>query len=195
MGSQLLDFVKQLVLSFLSNEVQGKTEASVTIPIGVPKEEPVIVQKLEIDWNDPASKISKHFTVKEALWLPSWQVLHKPSEDEKTNILKQAAKMDLIRDFLGAPIRIHCWIRPILNNSESIHHGQDYNALVKGAKNSAHKIGLATDYDAEGLNCDDVRAKLVPKLDEWEIRMEKMPGGNWIHNDCAPVISYRYFNP
>lgn len=194
MGSQLLDFVKQLLLSFLSNEAQGKTEASVSIPIGVPKEE-VKDSESSIDWNDPTSKISKHFTVKEALWLPSWQVLHKPSDNEKVNILKQAAKMDLIRDFLGVSVRIHCWIRPVLNNPESIHHGQDYNALVRGAKNSAHKIGLATDYDAEGLNCDDVRAKLVPKLDEWEIRMEKMPGGNWVHNDCAPVIVYRYFNP
>jgi zinc D-Ala-D-Ala carboxypeptidase len=198
MGNQILDLIKQLMFSFLSNEVQGKTEASVTIPLGVPKEEPVDAPKEGvpgIDWNDPTSKISKHFTVREALWLPSWQVLHKPSEDEKTNILKQALKMDLIREFLGVPVNIHCWIRPVLNNPESIHHGQDYNALVKGAKNSAHKIGLATDYDAQGLNCDDVRAKLVPKLDEWEIRMEKMPGGNWVHNDCAPVIAYRYFNP
>jgi hypothetical protein len=67
--------------------------------------------------------------------------------------------------------------------------------LVKGAKNSAHKIGLATDYDAGGLNCDDVRTKLEGKLDEWQIRMERMPGGNWVHNDCAPVISNRYFIP
>jgi hypothetical protein len=148
-----------------------------------------------IDWTNGSAMVSKHFTVKETCWLPSWKVMHIPSEIEKQNILKQAAKMDLIRDFLNVPINIHCWIRPILNNPESEHNGEDYNALVKGAKNSAHKIGLATDYDASGLNCDDVRSRLEGKLEEWQIRMEKMPGGNWVHNDCAPVIAYRYFNP
>jgi zinc D-Ala-D-Ala carboxypeptidase len=194
MANQLLDLIKQLLLSFLSNGVEGKVEASVSIPLEVPKEE-VKEEPVEIDWTNLEAKISKHFTVKEACWLPSWQVMHNPSENEKANILKQAAKMDLIRDFLGVPINVHCWIRPVLNNPSSIHHGQDYNALVKGAKNSSHKVGLATDYDAQGLNCDDVRASLVSKLDVWDIRMEKMPGSNWVHNDCSPVITYRYFNP
>jgi zinc D-Ala-D-Ala carboxypeptidase len=150
---------------------------------------------MNIDWTDGTAKISEHFTVKEACYLPSWQVMHIPSDEDKENILKQASKMDLIRDFLGVPINVHCWIRPILNNPDSPHHGEDYNALVKGAKNSSHKIGLATDYNAQGLNCDDVRSKLESKLDEWQIRMEKMPGGNWVHNDCAEVISNRYFIP
>lgn len=193
------------LLSLFINKETGKaktTTLSVSIPINGPTTEKPVLQNApnmeflpNIDWSNPESKISNHFSVKETCWLPSWQVMHIPSEDEKQNILKQAAKMDLIRDFLGVPIRVHCWIRPILNNPNSEHNGQDYNALVKGAKNSAHKIGLATDYDAEGLNCDDVRAKLEPMLEQWQIRMEKMPGGNWIHNDCAPVIATRYFNP
>ena len=190
MADSIWTTLGKLLLSFLSNKAEGKTEVEVSIPLIEKPEEPVT-----IDWTNLSAKISKHFTVKEACWLPSWQVIHIPSEDEKANILKQAAKMDLIRDFLGVPINIHCWIRPILNNPASEHNGQDYNALVKGAKNSAHKIGLATDYDASGLNCDDVRARLVPKLEEWEIRMERMPGGNWVHNDCASLVAYRYFNP
>ena len=148
-----------------------------------------------IDWTNPQYAISKHFTVKEACYLPSWDVMHIPSEDEKQNIVKHAAKMDLIRDYLGVPLSVHCWMRPILNNPESEHNGQDYNALVKGAKNSAHKVGLATDYNAEGLNCDEVRAKLESKLEEWDLRMEKNPGSDWVHNDSAPVISTRYFIP
>ena len=194
MNDSIWQTLYKLVLSFLSNKVNGETAAEIALPVGMNSFEPTSPSET-IDWTNPESKISKHFTVKEALWLPSWQVMHIPSEGEKTNILKQAAKMDLIREFLNVPINIHCWLRPILNNPSSSHHGQDYNALVKGAKNSAHKIGLATDYDAKGLNCDDVRAKLVPKLDEWQIRMEKMPGGNWVHNDSAPVIASRYFNP
>ena len=196
MSDSIWQTLGKLLLSFLSNKAQGKTAVEISIPIGLvePENKPVEV-KPEIDWTNPESKISKHFTVKEALWLPSWKVMHIPNEEEKQNILKQASKMDLIRDFLGVPIRVHCWIRPVLNSPASEYHGRDYNAFVHGAKNSAHKVGLATDYDAEGLNCDDVRAKLEPKLEEWQIRMEKMPGGNWVHNDCAPVIVYRYFNP
>jgi len=196
MSDSIWQTLGKIFLSFLSNKAQGKTAVEISIPIGLvePENKPVEV-KPEIDWTNPESKISKHFTVKEALWLPSWKVMHIPNEEEKQNILKQASKMDLIRDFLGVPIRVHCWIRPVLNSPASEYHGRDYNAFVHGAKNSAHKVGLATDYDAEGLNCDDVRAKLEPKLEEWQIRMEKMPGGNWVHNDCAPVIVYRYFNP
>jgi len=197
---------KTLLELFINKETEkngevAPTSIDIAIPFDKPKEEvPAPVESAPsniLDWTNPHSMISKHFSVKEALWLPSWQVLHIPSEDEKANILKQAAKMDLIREFLGVPINIHCWIRPVLNNPASEHNGQDYNALVKGAKNSAHKIGLATDYDAKGLNCDDVRAKLEPKLDEWELRMEKMPGGNWVHNDCAPLApgGHRYFIP
>lgn len=189
----------KLLFSFLGNKALGKNEISVSIPLvevlSAENTEIKSADNAEIDWSNPSSKISKHFTVKEACWLPSWKVLHIPTEDEKSNIIKQAAKMDLIRDFLGVPINVHCWIRPILNNPMSEHNGQDYNALVRGAKNSAHKIGLATDYDAQGLNCDDVREKLEPKLIEWQIRMERMPGGNWVHNDCVPVVVYRYFNP
>lgn len=197
MADSIWQTLGKLVVSFLSNKTDGKEEISVSIPL--PMEQPNASEKTQteppIDWSNPESKISKHFTVKEALWLPSWKVMHTPSEMEKTNILKQATKMDLIRDFLGAPINVHCWIRPILNCPDSSYHGQDYNAFVKGARNSSHKVGLATDYDSTGLNCDDVRTKLEPKLDEFDIRMERMPGGNWVHNDCAPIIAKRYFNP
>lgn len=151
-----------------------------------------------MDWTNPEEKISNHFTVKEACWLPSWQVMHCPSEEEKANILKQAAKMDAIREFLGVAIHVHCWIRPgALNNPDSDKNGQDYNAFVGGAHNSTHKLGLATDYSASGMNCDDVRALLEPKLDEWELRMEKLPNSNWVHNDCGdlPAGGHRYFIP
>jgi hypothetical protein len=196
--ASIWEVLLKLAGSFLLNKAEGKNQISIEIPLGEIKPENAELKPAdhaEIDWTNPADKISKHFTVKEALWLPSWQVMHIPSEEEKANILKQAAKMDLIREFLGVPLHIHCWLRPTLNCPESDKNGQDYNAFVKGAKNSSHKIGLATDYDAVGLNCDDVRAKLEPKLDEWKIRMERMVGGNWVHNDCAPVIAKRYFAP
>lgn len=149
------------------------------------------------DWSNPESMISKYFKVKEALYLPSWKCLHIPSDEEKANIIKHANNMDLIRDFLNASIKIHCWIRPILNNSNSPHHGQDYNLLVGGAPHSAHKIGLAADYDVLGLNCDLVRTKLEPMLEQWNMRLEDAPGTNWVHSDSSiPSIGgHRYFKP
>jgi hypothetical protein len=204
----ILAAIGEFILSLFmnkENEKNGKlaaTELAITVPLEkeppsktLEQNSPNLEYPPNIDWTNPEAKISKFFTVKEACWLPSWSIMHIPSEEEKQNIIKQAAKMDLIRGFFGVSIRVHCWIRPILNNPNSEFNGKDYNALVKGAKNSAHKVGLATDYDVEGLNCDDVRAKLEPKLEQWQIRMEKMPGSDWIHNDCAPVIAYRYFNP
>jgi hypothetical protein len=146
-----------------------------------------------IDWSNPSAKISNHFTVKEATYLPSWGVCHQPSDEEKANICKQAEKMDMIRDFLGLPIKVHVWIRPgAANCPGNEHDGEDYNALVHGAPASAHKIGAATDWDC-GENCDDTRAKLLPKLEEFGIRMERRDGSNWVHNDYAAPHPNRYF--
>jgi len=199
MGQPILDAVFKFIVSLISKD---GPQVSVTIPL--PTELPAITRsspqlpEKEVDWNDPTSPISKYFTVKNALWLPSWQIIHIPSESEKANILKHAKNMDKIREFVGVPLRVHCWIRPgALNNPKSDKNGQDYNAFVKGAKNSSHKTGLATDYDAVGLNCDDVRAKLEPKLEEFNMRQERMPGGNWVHNDSAELTTggHRYFVP
>jgi hypothetical protein len=180
-----------LVLSLL----QPKKAANINKTIVA---EPIVIKTTQptvIDWTDPKAKISEYFTVKEALWLPSWQTMHSPTEEEKLTILNHSKNMDKVREILGVPIQVHCWIRPILNNPNSPHHGEDYNSLVKGAKNSRHRFGDATDFDAVGLNCDKVRELLESKLDELNMRMEKMPGSNWVHVDSGPVISTRYFNP
>lgn len=147
------------------------------------------------NWEDPESQISKYFKVKEALYLPKFNCLHIPSEEEKSNILKQAEKMDLIRDLFNLPITIHVWIRPILNNKDSEHHGEDYNILVGGATKSSHKIGLACDFHVKDLTCDEVRIKLEPMLEKYNIRMEDNPGSNWVHVDSQqpPLGGRRYF--
>ncbi len=103
--------------------------------------------------------------------------------------------MDRIRDFLGVSINVHVWIRPILNNPVSKYHGQDYNKLVGGATHSAHIDGSAVDWDAQGFACDDVRSKLLSKLDEFNIRVEDKPQSNWVHCDIYPPRPNRYFIP
>lgn len=138
----------------------------------------------EINWLDMKGKISKYFTVGDATLLPSWGLYHQPSEEEKAQIYTMAQNMDWVRDFFSAPIKVHVWIRPgAVNAPGSPKHGEDYNAFVKGATHSAHKLGRAVDFHVVGVDCDAARAKLVPKLEERAFRMEDMPGGNWVHLD------------
>lgn len=183
-----LALIKTLITLFSKQQVAAPVLSKVV--------EPTSTQQT-VDWSNPTSKISEHFTVKDALWLPSWQVMHIPSEEEKSNILKHAKNMDKIRDFLGTPIRVHCWLRPVLNHPDSPYDGKDYNAFIKGAKNSAHKLGLATDWDA-GEKCIDTINKILSnkKLEELNLRMENNgPNPSWVHIDCMPVVSNRYFIP
>ena len=136
-----------------------------------------------MDWNNPKEKISEYFTVKEALWLPSWDKMHTPTEQEKENIHKTALVMDKIRKILNKPISVHCWIRPEL-----------YNKQIGGAPKSAHLLGLAVDFSTSE-NCDLTRKKLLPYLTKFNIRMECKPGSNWVHIDLMPPKPNRYFIP
>lgn len=157
----------------------------------------LVEAEMVVDWSDKRSKISKYFTVREACWLPSWGILHRPNAVEKQKILEIAAKMDLIRELLGKAIAVHCWIRPnSVNHPGSVFHKKDYNGKVNGAYASGHISGGAVDWSCS-MNCDDVRLLLEPKLEELGIRMEAAPGTNWIHVDTKPVIKNgsRYFRP
>lgn len=152
---------------------------------------------MSIDWTDPTAKISNHFTVREATWLPSWGCCHIPNDEEQANILKMASKMDQVRDLLGKPINVHVWIRPgAANCPGSLHDGEDYNAAIGGAAHSAHKVGSAVDWDC-GENCDVTRATLETELDRFCLCMERKPGGNWVHLDDFPPrgATGRYFVP
>lgn len=151
-----------------------------------------------VAWDSPTAKISQYFSVREATYLPSWQVYHKPNEEEKRNILAHAKKMDAIRDMFGVALKIHCWIRPdAVNAPGSVYHMQNYNKSVKGAPGSTHRYGLATDFDVFGQSCDDVRKRILDlnKLDELELRMEDAPGSDWVHLDSGSLKDKRFFKP
>jgi hypothetical protein len=143
-----------------------------------------------VDWTDPKSMVSKYFSVHEALYLPTWARL--ATEDDgltdeiKANLIILCQKMDIARDYFGRSINVHVTFRPLR-----------YNKLIGGAPNSAHAVGKACDFDISGLTCDEARAKIMAddKLDEWNMRMEKRDGSDWIHLDCYPVLHSRYFLP
>jgi hypothetical protein len=143
----------------------------------------------------PQDKVSDHFTWGECLYLASWNCFHIPTQQEKANIIKTCKVMDKIRDELGRPISVHCFIRPaVVNCPTSPNHGKNYNAFVGGAKNSAHLLGLAVDWSC-GENCDLTRAKLLPHLDQFNIRMENLPKASWLHIDLMPPNPNRFFKP
>lgn len=203
----------KLILSFFSKPAQPETPTPVKPPTEIPKKE----TKVEINWSDPKAKVSKYFTVKEVLFLPSWGCYHTPSEEEKANVLKMAEVMDKVREFVGKPIGVHCWMRPNKANctvdpakvqwssntttrkmQEAALAVLDYNAFIGStAKRSPHISGKAVDWDCNE-NCDDTRTKLMSKLDEFNMCMEDVPGGNWIHLDIyEPAIhgGKRFFKP
>jgi hypothetical protein len=139
---------------------------------------------MSIDWTKPDERISKYFCVREALWLPSWNKLATPTEEEKANILKLAAKLDLIREFIKCPMEISSWLRPL-----------QYNKLIGGAPNSMHIKGLAADWTTQ-YDDDAMRKLILPQLSYWKIRMECLPGSCWVHVDLKQVEDkYRYFKP
>jgi len=137
-----------------------------------------------IDWNDPKAMLSKHFTVGEATYLPKLKMYYKPNEVEKENILKLATKLDIVRDFIAKPFNVNIWIRPVVTKADGT--VVDYNALIGGAKNSAHKVGSAVDFNITGMTAQEFRDKVgETKLEEWKLRCED--GVSWVHLDQNPV--------
>jgi uncharacterized protein YcbK (DUF882 family) len=145
---------------------------------------------MSIDWTNPKSFISVYFNVKEALWLPTWNRMATEKDGlgpiQKDNIIKLMQTMDRIRVLLNKPIVVHVAFRPY-----------SYNKLIGGAPKSAHVQGMACDFSVPGMSCDDVRKMLLPHLDEFNIRMENLPGSSWVHIDTKSVSSssYRFFKP
>jgi len=166
--------------------------------INTQKAEPKVCKNTypAIDWSDPKAKISKHFTVGEALYLPSWGVSHTPTPYEQESIVKLAEILDKVRDLYEKPIIVHVWIRPTSAKVPgSPHDGKDYNAHIRGAKRSAHIPGMACDFHVKGVTCKRVRHDLRKKLEQWGLRMEDHRG-NWVHLDCrSPGPGGRFFKP
>lgn len=160
----------------------------------------------QIDWANPKAGITSHFTVGEALLLPRWKQYHRPTYTERANIQILAGTMEAVREIVGKPIAVHCWIRPVRANlahpanTDRTHDGEDYNALVRGWQNSMHIFGRAVDFHVKGYpgeaGCREIRKRILPHLDALGLRMEDVDGG-WVHLDNKPVAAggNRFFKP
>ena len=153
-----------------------------------------------IDWTNPAARITPHFTVHEATYLPSWRVYHHPAQPEQRAIEDLAERMEHVRALFQAPIVVHCWMRPARVTAPGTqYHQQDYNAYVGStATQSGHIYGQAVDFCVSGwagpAKCAEARMRILPHLVEFGLRMEDNHGG-WIHIDTKPVIGSRFFRP
>lgn len=148
-----------------------------------------------IDWTNPEDNVSTNFTVKDCIFLPQWNRMATEEdgliEEVKDNLINLCARMEMVRVFLGnEPIYIHCGFRP-----------ESYNKQVQGAPFSAHLKGKAFDWNLKGFGnatgCNTIRLRLIPKLEEFDLRMENNEHGAWIHLDTRePLPGHpRFFIP
>jgi len=199
MGDSIWATLGKILLSFLSNKADGKTEISVDIPIGAPKEEPAVAPESSspaagitpvgaIDWTNKDYSITPHFTVGDAVTLHSWNRLATAADgltdDGKAKLVVLCNKMEEIRTLLGCPISVHCMYR-----------SPEYNAqVVKAIPNDVHAQFLACDFDCSPkLTIEQTHGILEPFLEKYGIRMERNTP-TWIHIDLHPVGNARYFN-
>lgn len=190
----LIQKVIEAISKFFVKEVAKPVKPVVATPV------PVVSVTLDdlgpqwhqVNWADPKSKISKYFTVGEAIQLREWKRLANESdgltEKVKENLYNIFQKMDTIREFIGKPIFVRSAYRP-----------SAYNVAIGGAAQSAHMADKeygAVDWwtdadgdgDKDGEDCDKLKELLMPKLKEWGLRMEDNgKGARWIHVDNKPV--------
>jgi hypothetical protein len=96
--------------------------------------------------------------------------------------------MEEVRGILGCPINVHCMFR-----------SKAYNIAQKillPTGNDVHAMCMACDFDANStMSTDDIKAKLMDKLEDMGIRMENNgAGASWVHIDVHPVIHARFFS-
>ena len=87
-----------------------------------------------------------------------------------------ATQLQKIRDNIGLPIIIHCWVRQVPHNKRA----------GSTAKYSPHINGRAVDFHIQGMSETAVRTKLLSL--NLPIRIEANTKG-WIHIDISNYIS------
>lgn len=199
MNPNTLNILIQLAVSLLKPKKTVPEEQIKTQP--EPQPEPEVPGV--VNWANPKSKISKYFTVEEAIYLREWKRLANESDglndQVKSNLIKIFTEvMDPIRELLARPVFIKSAYRP-----------KAYNVAIGGAQFSAHMASqdyAAVDFwtdqdgdgDKDGKDCDDIKAILMPLLEKMNIRMEDNgQGARWCHVDNKPVLEtgHRFFKP
>ncbi len=163
-----------------------------------------------IDWTNPAAKISKYFTVKEAIYLKDWDRLAN-ADDGLTLIVKTKlvqffrTKADPVREILG-PMFVKSCFRPEKYNNQIGGAPLSCHQVIEQTVNGVKKICAALDFycdsdgdgDKDGEDCDIIKKVLRPHLKDLGLRMEKNgTGARWVHLDDkdVPPLGSREFDP
>ena len=203
MSKEIVDKIIKVIMDFLNKNTAKEVTKPDPVAVVTPLAAVVTVATDDINWNDPKSKISKYFTVEEAIYLREWKRLANESDglnDHVKSQLKRIFKevMDPIRELLDKPVFI-----------KSAYRSKAYNVAIGGAEFSAHmciKDYAAVDFwtdqdgdgDKDGEDCNKIKELLRPKLIELNIRLEDNgKGARWCHVDNKPVPSggNREFKP
>ena len=94
--------------------------------------EKIVPEKINLNWYDFNSPISKYFTVGEATQYDEARI--PKNKQIQDNILRMALELDKIREAWGSAIAVTSWYRPPL-----------VNRRVGGASRSQHLTGAAVD--------------------------------------------------
>lgn len=170
----ILSKALQMVGSMLNNRPMGN--GSVTIGNG------------NIDWSNPNSSITQHFTVGNALMLHQWNRIATEKDgvtpEVQSNIKALCEKLEQVMQILGCGMNIHCIFRSVEYNQEVLH----------SLPHDVHSMGEGIDMDCgPHYTIQQVKDKLEPLLNQLQIRME-YGTSSWIHLDIHSVgPSGRYF--
>jgi hypothetical protein len=132
---------------------------------------------LPLIWTDILQKITPHFTVRDALWLPKWNRLANGGDgltfEIKSSIIETCQLAERVRTLLDdCPMNVTSFYRP-----------KSYAALVGSTENSPHCFGLAVDFTTlPEMPIEEAKAILRPHLAWLGCRME-FGTKTWIHID------------
>jgi uncharacterized protein YcbK (DUF882 family) len=79
--------------------------------------------------------------------------------EQRANVTELAQNLQVLRDHLNAPIRIHSGVR-----------SQAQNEAAGGAKNSQHLIGTAADFSVQGRTPAQVRAAVEQLITQGKMK-------------------------
>lgn len=191
MANSFIGMLLSSATKFITSHGRYK-EIQVEIPIGTPKESNSNMDSNGIDWTDANYHITPHFTVGDAITLHAWNRLATEDDglddDAKVKLIALCETMEKVRTHLGCAINVHCMFRSPKYNLEQ--------NILPPTGMDVHAMNLACDFDASpNLTTDQIKAMLMPILEDFGIRMENNGiGASWIHIDLHPVGHSRFFS-
>lgn len=155
------------------------------IPIVLTLEGPKL---MTIDWTNPDCPITEHFSVRDACFLHNWSRLATQADGMDTVKLQVLCnKLEQVRTILNVPMNVHCIFRSADYNKEQ--------HILMPTGMDVHAMSEAVDFDCTPhFSIEETKAKLLPHLEELQIRME-YGTTTWVHLDLHKVgPSGRYFH-